>query len=317
MRAGGRALSARPEPRHQPAHPPAMSVVEVVKRELRFTLNSDGNAGGDVIAVHNVSGEDVAFKVKTTNPHRYIVRPNVGTIAPGASLDVQIWLQSTRDPPAPGASKDKFLLRACVAPGIASSPTPADFWARRDADPGVVGFKFRVEFVVAVPTTPANPAVALEAPVPPPAPTAAIPTSPRVEVPPALLAGSIVSPTSVLPNGSAPRDAPQEGERAELEMGDADVLLREGNYELAMSRVRDLQAMLDAKNLELARLKTELAETRASTDTVLKEAPKAPLSANKVFSDPFGGVSIAGLGLMFLLFLALFKFISSAKEPAS
>ena len=92
-------------------------------------------------------------------------------------------------------------------------------------------------------------------------------------------------------------------------MADADHLLQEENYEEALQRVRELQAMLDEKNLELARLRAELAETRAESERVLKEAPQTPLSANKVLSDPFGGVSVAGIGLMLLLFLILVNII--------
>lgn len=90
---------------------------------------------------------------------------------------------------------------------------------------------------------------------------------------------------------------------------DVDALTGHDDYEKAMAKVKDLQKQLDEKNLELAILRTDLAETRAKTDRVLKEAPTTPLSANKMLSDPFGGVSVAGFGLMVLLFLVLVNVI--------
>ncbi|KAL7569846.1 hypothetical protein ACA910_008515 [Epithemia clementina (nom. ined.)] len=69
-------------------------------------------------------GEPIAFKVKTTQPRRYLVRPNQGLIQPGQTEQIQILLvekdkislwqsyerlgQSALD-----SSKDKFLVQSC------------------------------------------------------------------------------------------------------------------------------------------------------------------------------------------------------------
>lgn len=84
---------------------------------------------------------------------------------------------------------------------------------------------------------------------------------------------------------------------------------RNMSYEDAIARIVELQTLLDEKNLELSRLKTEVAETRAETDRVLKDAPVTPIAANKLLSDPFGGVSVAGFGLMLLLFLLVVNIV--------
>jgi len=73
------------------------------------------------------TNEHLAFKVKTTQPRRYLVRPNQGIIAPGGSelisvllveKDKQVLLQSydRLGQAALDHSKDKFLIQSCVAP---------------------------------------------------------------------------------------------------------------------------------------------------------------------------------------------------------
>lgn len=70
-------------------------------------------------------GEAIAFKVKTTQPRRYLVRPNQGLLLPGQTEQIQILLvekdkvslwqsyerlgQSALD-----SSKDKFLVQSCT-----------------------------------------------------------------------------------------------------------------------------------------------------------------------------------------------------------
>lgn len=67
----------------------------------------------------------IAFKVKTTQPRRYLVRPNQGLIAPGTSetisillveKDKQVLLQSYERLGQSGLdhSKDKFLVQSCT-----------------------------------------------------------------------------------------------------------------------------------------------------------------------------------------------------------
>lgn len=71
------------------------------------------------------TNEHIAFKVKTTQPRRYLVRPNQGLIAPGSSetisillveKDKQMLLQSYERLGQSGLdhSKDKFLVQSCT-----------------------------------------------------------------------------------------------------------------------------------------------------------------------------------------------------------
>ncbi|BAE59389.1 unnamed protein product [Aspergillus oryzae RIB40] len=65
-----------------------------------------------ILHLNNENQEPVVFKVKTTAPKHYCVRPNSGRIEPGKSVDVQVLLQAMKDEPAPDAKcKDKFLVQ--------------------------------------------------------------------------------------------------------------------------------------------------------------------------------------------------------------
>lgn len=61
--------------------------------------------------MHNRSNEYFAFKVKTTAPKLFCVRPNASVVAPGESLTVSITHQALPQEPGPDyTSKDKFLI---------------------------------------------------------------------------------------------------------------------------------------------------------------------------------------------------------------
>ncbi|KAE8157795.1 PapD-like protein [Aspergillus tamarii] len=65
-----------------------------------------------ILHLNNENQEPVVFKVKTTAPKHYCVRPNSGRIEPGKSVDVQVLLQAMKEEPAPDAKcKDKFLVQ--------------------------------------------------------------------------------------------------------------------------------------------------------------------------------------------------------------
>eukprot|EP00163_Fabomonas_tropica_P034193 TRINITY_DN9360_c0_g1_i3.p1 TRINITY_DN9360_c0_g1~~TRINITY_DN9360_c0_g1_i3.p1 ORF type:complete len:295 (+),score=79.54 TRINITY_DN9360_c0_g1_i3:297-1181(+) len=66
-----------------------------------------------ILRLHNpTENEYVAFKVKTTAPKRYCVRPNNGVVEPGQTTEVQILLQAMQNPEENLKSKDKFLVQS-------------------------------------------------------------------------------------------------------------------------------------------------------------------------------------------------------------
>lgn len=98
---------------------------------LTFPLSNPSTSS---LPLANPTSTPIAFKVKTTNPARYVVRPNLGALAPGASLDITIALHRSTDRNldadlTPGPSRDKFLLQTAPAPRLGPTDDPAAFWA--------------------------------------------------------------------------------------------------------------------------------------------------------------------------------------------
>lgn len=60
----------------------------------------------------NASSGTVAYKIKTTSPDKYRVRPSAGSIAPGAVLNITVHIQSGYS--AAQLVRDKFLVMACA-----------------------------------------------------------------------------------------------------------------------------------------------------------------------------------------------------------
>ncbi|XP_016367797.1 vesicle-associated membrane protein-associated protein B-like isoform X2 [Sinocyclocheilus rhinocerous] len=63
----------------------------------------------------NPTDRNVCFKVKTTAPRRYCVRPNSGVIDPGTSIIVSVMLQPFDYDPNE-KSKHKFMVQSLLAP---------------------------------------------------------------------------------------------------------------------------------------------------------------------------------------------------------
>jgi len=90
-----------------------MSLVTVNPEEIVFpnVLNQEAVF---ILKVSNVSSSPVAFKVKTTAPKNYLVKPSAGAIPGNGSIDIKITLnKQTTDP---SANNDRFLVQAVKAP---------------------------------------------------------------------------------------------------------------------------------------------------------------------------------------------------------
>ncbi|XP_066508414.1 vesicle-associated membrane protein-associated protein A-like [Hoplias malabaricus] len=79
----------------------------------------------------NPSDRKVCFKVKTTAPRRYCVRPNSGTIDPGAFLTISVMLQPFDYDPNE-KSKHKFMVQTIFAP--ASTGDTETMWKEAKPD---------------------------------------------------------------------------------------------------------------------------------------------------------------------------------------
>lgn len=66
----------------------------------------------NILKLTNPNEKSVAFKVKTTAPKRYCVRPNTGLIHPKETVEVQILLNPSKDKPTTLSAKDKFQVQS-------------------------------------------------------------------------------------------------------------------------------------------------------------------------------------------------------------
>eukprot|EP01025_Chloroclados_australasicus_P045780 TRINITY_DN5030_c0_g1_i1.p1 TRINITY_DN5030_c0_g1~~TRINITY_DN5030_c0_g1_i1.p1 ORF type:complete len:230 (+),score=14.27 TRINITY_DN5030_c0_g1_i1:139-828(+) len=83
--------------------------------ELRFKFELRKQVP-TALSLYNPSSERIAFKIKTTQPKRYSVRPSAGFVDPYASVDVKITMQSQKEyPPDINNCKDKFLVQSVIA----------------------------------------------------------------------------------------------------------------------------------------------------------------------------------------------------------
>ncbi|CRG85443.1 putative protein C17C9,12 [Talaromyces islandicus] len=91
--------------------------VELEPSDLGFRRPFDREVT-ETLRLRNSNSDPVAFKVKTTAPKHYCVRPNSGRIEPGKHVEVQVLLQAMKeDPPADAKCKDKFLVQSVSITG--------------------------------------------------------------------------------------------------------------------------------------------------------------------------------------------------------
>ncbi|KAK4138926.1 VAMP-associated protein [Trichocladium antarcticum] len=82
-----------------------------------------------VLKIRNTNNAPVAFKVKTTAPKQYCVRPNSGRIEPGHEVEVSVLLQAMKPEPAPDAKcRDKFLVQSATITGDLEFSSVAQIW---------------------------------------------------------------------------------------------------------------------------------------------------------------------------------------------
>ncbi|XP_040597777.1 vesicle-associated membrane protein-associated protein A-like [Mesocricetus auratus] len=96
------------------------------------------------LKLRNPSEKKVCFKVKSTNPYCYCVRPSSGVVEPGSTVTVTAMLQPFSYDPSQEV-KHKFLVQAVFAPPDASDPGAV--WKR--ASPGeLMDSKLRCVFEI-------------------------------------------------------------------------------------------------------------------------------------------------------------------------
>lgn len=102
----------------------------------------------------NVTGDRIAFKVKTTSPKKYCVRPSSGIIEPHGLKEVQVIMQAQREPPASYADcRDKFLVQCVKVDGTVKDVTSELF----DPSKGSAIRQTKLRVVLVPPALPPSP----------------------------------------------------------------------------------------------------------------------------------------------------------------
>ncbi|MCJ1485330.1 phosphatidylinositol-binding protein scs2 [Schaereria dolodes] len=105
-----------------------------------------------VLKLHNTSSDPIAFKVKTTAPKQYCVRPNSGRIEGGSGVEVQVLLQAMKEDPPPDARcRDKFLVQSVAIPMEKEVENMTTIWqnVERTSKASIQERKIRVVFLPA------------------------------------------------------------------------------------------------------------------------------------------------------------------------
>ncbi|KAJ6828361.1 vesicle-associated protein 2-1 [Iris pallida] len=126
MGAGGQLISVHPE-------------------ELTFEFELEKPSYCNLKVVNNTE-HHVAFKVKTTSPRKYFVRPNTSVVQPWDSCTITVTLQAQKEYPPDMQCKDKFLLQSTkVPPSTDIDEIPQDTF-NKDGDKVIEERKLRVVY---------------------------------------------------------------------------------------------------------------------------------------------------------------------------
>ncbi|XP_031498602.1 vesicle-associated protein 1-2-like [Nymphaea colorata] len=109
-----------------------MELLDIQPTELKFTFELKKQSSCSVQMFNN-SDQYVAYKVRTTNPKKYCVRPNINVISPKASCEIIITMQAQQIAPPDMKCKDKFLILSTAVPdGTTVEQISHDIFAKED-----------------------------------------------------------------------------------------------------------------------------------------------------------------------------------------
>lgn len=105
----------------------------------------------EYVTVKNNSDQAVAFKVKTTAPKFYCVRPNASVVAPGETVDVQVIFLGLPESPQPDYKcRDKFLVITLPSPYDLGAKSVSEAWADLEAEfkQQAISKKIKVRYLI-------------------------------------------------------------------------------------------------------------------------------------------------------------------------
>ncbi|XP_073287498.1 vesicle-associated protein 1-3-like isoform X4 [Primulina huaijiensis] len=165
--------------------------INIQPSELKFPVESRKQSSCSMQLV-NKTDQFIAFKVKTTNPKKYSVRPNAGIVLPNSVCNVTgknpliflkifghyvfiflnfvclvffkifvlvffcplVTMQAQKDVPPDMQCRDKFLVQSAVAPNGSTNKDVTQEMFNREDGKVVNEFKLRVIYIPANPPSP-------------------------------------------------------------------------------------------------------------------------------------------------------------------
>ncbi|KAJ8504575.1 hypothetical protein OPV22_005461 [Ensete ventricosum] len=124
---------------------PGGQMISVQPEELTFEVELEKPSYCNIKVVNNTE-HHVAFKVKTTSPTKYFVRPNASVVQPWDSCTVTVSHQAQKEYPPDMQCKDKFLIQSAkVPPSSDMDEIPADTF-NKDSAKVIEELKLRVVY---------------------------------------------------------------------------------------------------------------------------------------------------------------------------
>lgn len=121
-------------------------LLEIDPLELKFPFELKKQISCS-IQLSNKTDEHIAFKVKTTSPKKYCVRPNTGIVLPRSTCDVMVTMQAQREAPPDMQCKDKFLVQSVITgPGTSVKDITPEMFTKESGNT-VDEAKLRVVYV--------------------------------------------------------------------------------------------------------------------------------------------------------------------------
>ncbi|XP_073022533.1 vesicle-associated protein 1-3-like isoform X2 [Primulina eburnea] len=127
--------------------------INIQPSELKFPVESRKQSSCSM-QLANKTDQFIAFKVKTTNPKKYSVRPNAGIVLPNSVCNVTVTMQAQKDAPPDMQCRDKFLVQSAVAPNGSTNKDVTQEMFNREDGKVVNEFKLRVIYIPANPPSP-------------------------------------------------------------------------------------------------------------------------------------------------------------------
>ncbi|KAI9708079.1 MAG: phosphatidylinositol-binding protein scs2 [Bogoriella megaspora] len=272
------------------------------------------------LRLRNPNTDPVAFKVKTTAPKQYCVRPNSGRIETGQEVEVQVLLQAMKEDPPPDAKcRDKFLVQSVAITADKESGSTSAIWSQIEstAKGSIQEKKIRVVFLpaegaaVSTPSKQPNGTHHLDEPSTYGSPEAASPS--RQSSAPAV--GSVSKPES------RPEDAKDLGQIRESAYNPADSSqsalgsAARGVANAIPTSSDDLKAQLREAQTEISRLTRQIQEQglrQRKTDAVNQDSQERITTGTTgmgIQRTPASGVPVQiTAGLCLLAFLLAYIF---------